>query len=248
MKFSIITVAYNSAKTIEQTLQSVTEQTYKDIEHIVIDGQSTDATLAIVKKYPQLRVVSEPDKGIYDAMNKGIALATGDIIGILNADDVYYDRTILEHVARAFVSTSTASVYGDLVYVAQDNTETIIRHWRSGQYRFGLFRQGWMPPHPTFFVRKEIYAQYGDFDLRLPLAADYEIMLRLLEKKNISTLYIPYTFVRMRIGGASNKNIRNLLQNYHENVLAWKYNALRPAWYTLILKRVSKIAQFLVKQ
>jgi glycosyltransferase len=248
MKISIITVSYNSARTIAQTLQSVAEQTCKNVEHIVIDGLSSDNTLAIVKKYPQVRVISEKDTGIYDAMNKGIALATGDIVGILNADDVYYDTTILEHVVRAFETTQTDSIYGDLVYVAQNNTQKIIRNWKAGQYNSGLFKLGWMPPHPTFFVRKYVYEKYGVFDLRLPLAADYELMLRFLEKQKISTLYVPYTFVRMRIGGASNKNIKNLLQNYSENTRAWQYNGLIPAWYTIVLKRVSKLAQFINKK
>lgn len=241
---SIITVSYNSAKTIEQTLRSVAEQTYQDIEHIVIDGASTDGTMSIVKKFPKIRYISEKDNGLYEAMNKGIHMATGEIIGILNADDIYYDQTIIENVMRAFSSTTTDSVYGDLVYVAQDDTNKIIRNWKADRFRPGLFRIGWMPPHPAFFVRKSVYAQYGSFDLRLPLAADYEIMLRFLEKNNISALYIPYTFVRMRIGGASNKNITNLLQNYRENRLAWEYNGLKCPWYTLALKRLRKLTQF----
>lgn len=246
-KISIITVCFNAAGTIGDTLASVAGQTYKNVEHIVVDGRSTDETLAIIKKYSHVRLISETDRGIYDAMNKGIALATGDIVGILNADDIYYDRTILENVVRAFESTTTDSVYGDLVYVAKENTAKIIRYWKAGKYYPGRFYRGWMPPHPTFFVRKQVYEKHGAFDLRLPLAADYEIMLRFLEKEHISTLYIPYTFVRMRLGGASNKNLANIWQNYTENRLAWKYNQLRPAWYTLFLKRVTKIAQFFTK-
>lgn len=247
MKVSLITVSYNSAKTIEDTLRSVANQTYKHIEHIVIDGSSTDATTAIVKTYPQVRLISEKDTGIYDAMNKGIRAATGDIIGILNADDLYFDNTIIENVVRAFGSTSAESLYGDLVYVAQHNTTQVIRTWTAGKYRAGLFRWGWMPPHPTFFVRRGVYDKHGLFDLRLPLAADYEIMLRFLEGKKISTMYIPYTFVRMRIGGASNKNLANLLQNYRENALAWQYNNLPLPWYTLLLKRLRKVTQFFIK-
>jgi glycosyltransferase involved in cell wall biosynthesis len=241
---SIITVCYNSAKTIEHTICSVKSQSFGDIQHIVIDGQSSDETLAILEKYPHLQVISERDQGIYDAMNKGIAMAKGDIIGILNSDDLYFDTTVVGRVVSAFQSPVNC-VYGDLVYVAQTDTKKVVRIWKAGDYHAGSFRFGWMPPHPSFFVRKEVYQKYGVFDLRLPLAADYELMLRLIEKHKVSSLYIPYTFVRMRLGGVSNKNLKNLVRNYQENVAAWKYNNLPYSWYTNWLKRFRKIEQFL---
>ncbi len=248
VKISIITVAYNSAKTIEDTLKSVVNQEYKSVEYIIIDGGSTDDTLQIVEKYKSkiAVLVSEKDKGIYDAMNKGIAFATGDIIGILNSDDFYPDPHVLSKIVNEF-KPEIDGVYADLVYVDPGNTARINRTWKSGDYQIGMFLKGWMPPHPTFFVRKEIYDIYGTYALNLRSAADYEFMLRVIHKHGIKLAYLPETIVRMRAGGASNASLKNRIKANKEDRLAWKMNDLRPQLFTHLRKPLSKIFQFLKK-
>ena len=213
-KLSVVTVVYNGAGTIEQCIKSVHGQNYKNIEHIIVDGSSTDGTLEIIKKYNSIlgAVVSESDNGIFDAMNKGIGLASGDIVGILNSDDFYADNQILSRVAGVFNNQDVDSCYGDLQYVDRANTDSIIRHWKSKSYSEKLFYRGWMPPHPTFFVRRGVYERYGVFNLNLGTAADYELMLRFLLKNGISTHYIPEVLVRMRTGGQSNVSILNRIK------------------------------------
>ncbi|MEK7149424.1 MAG: glycosyltransferase family 2 protein [Patescibacteria group bacterium] len=247
MKISIITVCYNSAKTIKQAIKSVLSQTYSNIEYIVIDGGSTDGTLEIINKYRDkiAKFVSEPDKGIYDAMNKGLKLATGDIIGILNSDDFYTDEFVLEKVAKKFEETNSDCLWGDLVYVDRNNIGKIIRFWKSSEYREGKFKMGWHPPHPTFFARKEIYNKYGLFNLNFKIAADIEIMLRFLEKFKISSAYIPEILIKMRTGGTSAKNIKNIIKANVETYRAWKVNGLKinPLW--VLLKPLSKVLQLI---
>lgn len=246
MKVSIITATYNSAATVESSLKAVASQDYKNIEHIIIDGKSKDNTLEVVERYRDTisKVISEKDQGIYDALNKGIANATGDIVGILHSDDFYVDEKVISKVVKAF-SQGADSVYADLQYVDRDNTNKIIRHWKSGSYREGKFLAGWMPPHPTFFVRREVYEKYGAFNLLLKSAADYELMLRLLHKHKISTAYIPEVIVKMRVGGKSNASLMNRIQANREDRLAWKLNDLQPGLLTLTFKPLSKIRQFL---
>jgi glycosyltransferase involved in cell wall biosynthesis len=246
MKISIITVCFNSAKTIEDTIQSVLSQDYPNVEYIIVDGGSKDATLDIVKKYSAniSHFISEPDKGIYDAMNKGIALATGDVVGILNSDDVYYDSQVLSHISKAFEVTNADAVYGDLVYVASNNLEKVTRVWKSKPYTEGAFLKGWMPPHPTFYVKKSCYNQLGNYSLKLKSAADYELMLRFIHKYKISLAYIPKTLVKMRVGGESNVSLKNRLRANKEDRMAWKMNGLKPHFYTLFLKPLSKLKQF----
>ncbi|MBN4071353.1 glycosyltransferase, partial [Crocinitomix catalasitica] len=192
MKISIITVAYNSADTIVDTIESVLSQKNIDLEYIVVDGVSTDKTMEIVQSYGDRihRVISEQDKGIYDAMNKGVALASGDIVGILNSDDFYTSETVLDEVVSTF-DDATMGVYGDLIYVDQKNTDVVKRKWISGEYVQGSFVKGWMPPHPTFFVRKEVYEKFGAYTLKLKSAADYEFMLRVIHKNEIPIKYLP---------------------------------------------------------
>ena len=250
MKVSIITVCFNAEKTILDTLQSVSQQSYKDIEHIIIDGGSMDNTRAIVneKAHPRLtHFMSEPDHGIYDAMNKGIALASGDVIGTLNADDVYKDTEVLKKVVATLKEYGCDACFGDLVYVSKKNPAKIIRLWKSSPYKKGKFRKGWMPPHPTFFFMKEIYEQYGYFNTKLKIASDYEIMLRFIEKHGISTCYIPEILVKMRMGGKSNRNLFNILHSNVESYKAWKINDLPINPLTFILKPLSKIPQFFMK-
>jgi glycosyltransferase involved in cell wall biosynthesis len=245
MKISIITATYNSAASVRDTLACIANQQYSNIEHIIVDGLSKDNTLAIVKEFAHVaKVVSEKDNGIYDAMNKGVKLATGDIIGILNSDDFYTDSTILAKVAAAFADPSVEAVYGDLQYVSQHNVQAVIRTWKSGRYQRKYLYYGWMPPHPTFFVRRHIYEKCGLFNTTLRSAADYEIMLRILLKYNTRTHYIPEVLVKMRAGGISNASLKNRFRANREDAMAWKLNNLKPYFFTMWLKPLRKILQF----
>jgi glycosyltransferase involved in cell wall biosynthesis len=246
MKVSIITVCYNSASTIEATIKSVIEQDYNDIEYIIIDGKSSDTTLQIIEKYHLKisKILSEKDDGIYYAINKGIALATGDIIGVLHADDFYTDKNVITKVVNGFGRSNSDTSYGDLQYVERENIDKVTRNWKSGVYSKALFMKGWMPPHPTFFVKKECYNKYGVYNTSLKSAADYEMMLRLLYKNNCSTFYIPEVLVKMRVGGKSNITIVNRIKANREDKKAWLINGLKPGMFTLIRKPLSKLAQF----
>jgi glycosyltransferase involved in cell wall biosynthesis len=247
LKISIITVTFNSARTIEQTIKSVIGQTYKNIEYIIVDGGSTDSTLSIIDRYRNYlsKFVSEKDNGIYDALNKGIRMATGDVIGILHSDDFYIDDHVIEKVVSSFSKNASDAVYADLYYVGVENTDKIVRKWHSGNYSHGMFVNGWMPPHPTFFVKREIYTKYGSFDLQFKSAADYELMLRLIHKNKIKLGYLNEFIVKMRVGGKSNQSVKNRLFANYEDRKAWEVNGLKPKWYTLYLKPLRKIFQFL---
>ena len=241
---SIITVVYHGEKHIEQTVQSVLNQTYKNIEYIVIDGGSTDATIDILRKYDRKIAcwVSEPDKGIYDAMNKGIGCATGEVIGILNADDRYHDAQVLHDVLEAFRSDSAVdAVYGDLVYVDGDR---VVRYWRGGRPHMIKYYLGWIPPHPTFFVRREVYEESGVFDTQFPIVADYEFMLRTLVRYRINIVYIPRVLVRMAVGGASSGSVRDILRNNMDIMRSWRTNDLRWGHLVPVLKPAQKAVQF----
>jgi glycosyltransferase involved in cell wall biosynthesis len=248
MKLSIITVSYNSEKTIEDTILSVLSQDYENIEYIIIDGGSNDRTCEIIKKYkPQISFfISEPDKGIYDAMNKGIKKATGAVVGILNSDDFYANEQVLSSVMQKFDS-NVDGVYADLVYVDATNTDKVLRKWISGSYVKDSFLKGWMPPHPTFFVRKEVYEKYGMFNTILRSAADYEFMLRVIHKFKIRLTYLPQVIVRMRAGGESNASLSNRIKANKEDRKAWELNGLKPNTFTLIRKPLSKVLQFIKK-
>ncbi|MEK7144011.1 MAG: glycosyltransferase family 2 protein [Patescibacteria group bacterium] len=246
MKVSIITVSCNSVKTIEDTIKSVLSQTYLDIEYIIIDGGSTDGTVEIINKYRDkiAKFVSEPDKGIYDAMNKGVKLAAGEIIGALNSDDFYADNKVIVEVADKMRETNADVCWGDLVYVDRNNTDKIIRFWKSSEYRKGKFKQGWHPPHAAFFVKKQVYDKYGLFNLNFKIAADYELMLRFLEKYKVASCYISRVLVKMRIGGKSNRNIFNIIKANAESYRAWKINGLKGGFFAVLLKPLSKIIQY----
>jgi len=247
-RISIITVTYNASDHLRDCLDSVREQDI-DVEHILIDGASTDATLNILDAYKDrlAHVISEKDEGMYDALNKGIGLATGDVIGILNADDFYFSKDTLSRVADAFSDEHVDAVYGDLVYVDRNNTEKVVRAWRSGEYRPRKFYQGWMPPHPTFFVRHRMYQQYGLFNPELGTAADYELMLRMLLKHNIQAAYIPEVLVKMRSGGVSNQSLKNRLKANLMDRKAWTVNDLSPYLWTLWMKPIRKLGQWVNK-
>ena len=223
-RISVITVCYNSEKTLEKTLQSVSAQQYQNKEHLVIDGGSIDSTRAILTTYSHQiqQCLSEPDAGIYDAMNKGIMMATGDIIGLLNADDLYADPTVLTQVAQVFEDPNVHACYGDLMYFSNRKPHKIIRYWKSSSYEPGLFAKGWSPPHPTFFVRKSIYLKYGLFDLSYVMGNDVELMMRFLEKHQIVAVYIPRVLVKMRSGGVSNRSFKNIVLQNREVLKAAK--------------------------
>ena len=248
MKISIITVVFNNVDTLEDTILSVSSQDYRDIEYIIIDGGSTDGTLDIIKSNVDKisNWASEPDEGIYDAMNKGLGIATGDVIGILNADDIYHGQEVISCVMQKFINESAEAVYGDLVYINKEKTK-IIRYWQSGIFSKNNFLWGWMPPHPSFFVKREIYEKYGPFNTSLSSAADYELMLRLIHKHRISLLYVPQILVQMRVGGKSNATLKNRLNAVREDAKAWKINELKPYFFTVALKSFRKISQFFLK-
>jgi glycosyltransferase involved in cell wall biosynthesis len=249
MRFSIITVVRNAADTVAECIESVAGQDHRDVEHLVIDGASTDGTLQVIERYRArlAKVVSEPDRGIYDAMNKGLALATGDVVGFLNADDAYADSGVLRDVAARLQDAATEAVYGDLVYVSAANPQRIVRYWRSGEYRPGSFSRGWMPAHPTFFVRRDVYRRYGGFDLSYRLQSDFDLTMRLLEVQKIRSAYLPRILVRMRTGGATNRSIRNVMKGNLEAYRACRKNALPVSPLFILRKLWSRLPQFIAR-
>jgi glycosyltransferase involved in cell wall biosynthesis len=229
MKISIITVTYNCATVVENCLASVAEQLYKDVEHIIVDGASVDGTLEVLQAHrSQLAIlVSEPDAGIYDAMNKGLALASGDIVGFLNADDYYAHHRVLQNVAQSFADDHKLDAcYSDLMYVDQSDASKIVRYWQSNSFVPNSFSRGWCPPHPTFFARRDVYQCFGGFDLAYRIAADIELMARFLEVRKINVKYIPEVWVKMRMGGTTNKNLRNVWVQNQEVLRALKRHGL----------------------
>lgn len=250
MKVSIITITYNSAKTLEQTILSVVNQTYRDIEYIIVDGLSTDNTLKIAAKHKDRisKIVSEKDNGLYDALNKGIAMATGDIIGIIHSDDFYINNNVIEHYVNTFESGNYDAVYADLYYVDREDVNKITRTWKSGTLNKSSFVNGWMPPHPTFFVKRSVYQQYGMFNASFKNSADYELMLRFIEKYKVKTGYLPEFTIKMRVGGVSNSSVQNRVNANKEDRQAWEINGLKSRFYTLYLKPFRKIVQFLKKR
>jgi glycosyltransferase len=248
MKLSVITVVYNNDKTISEAINSVLSQNYDEIEYIIIDGASRDNTLTIIKEY-QSRIskfVSEPDTGLYDAMNKGVRLATGDVIGILNSDDIYQDRNVISDIMYQFNSDEKVDlVYGDLVYVKQDDTNKIVRNWRSNKYYPNFFEDGNVPPHPSLFVKTEVYKESGLFNLDFKLAADYEFMLRIFKKHSFKSKYINRIIIRMRLGGATNQSFRNIWRQNVEILRAWNTNELRVPFLLMPLRLFKRIIQFI---
>ncbi len=248
MTISIITATFNAEQTIETAIQSVLKQTYSDVEYIIIDGKSTDKTLDIVSKYKSQihKIISEPDKGIYDALNKGIIAATGDIIGFLHADDLLNSKNTLQQIADSFEKEKCDAVYGDLVYVNNQYPDQVIRYWKSCDYTPSLLNKGWMPAHPTLYIRREIYNDIGLFKINYKISADYEFVLRFFSKNNYKSVYIPEVITKMRLGGESNKSLKNILLKSKEDLHAMKQNKVGGV-FTLIWKNVSKIPQFFKK-
>jgi len=250
LKISIITVVWNNANTIRDAIDSVLNQTYENIEYIVIDGASSDGTIDIVKNYGDKisKFVSKKDNGLYDAMNKGIKLATGDIIGILNSDDVYFDKYVIENVVKRFEEKLVDSVYGDLYYVEENDLNKVQRYWKSSDFKQGGFAKGWHPPHPTFFVKRKVYEKYGLFNLEMKVSADFELMLRFLEKYDISTTYLPKVLVRMRTGGESNKSIKNIIAGNKSILKAFDKNGIKVNKLMYVFYRfIPKIIQMIKK-
>lgn len=233
---SIITVCFNSAKTIGHTLQSFRDQTYVDKEHVVIDGGSIDGTLQVLSVEGQhvAKLISEKDGGIYDAMNKGIRMATGDVIGFINADDFYASPDVLQKVSCIFNDSTIDACYSDLCYVDKNDASKIIRYWKSSKFQPNTFERGWCPPHPTFFVRRDIYERFGGFDLSYKIAADVELMMRFLEVHNIRVKYIPQVWVNMRTGGTTNRSLNNIFKQNKEILRALKSHDLRSCIIRLI--------------
>ena len=244
MKISVITVVYNRASTVEQAVRSVQSQTYPDVEHVLIDGASTDGTLDHLKRLarPSDILVSEPDSGIYNAIQKGIALATGEVIGLMHSDDSFAHIRVLSKVADAFKVPGTDAVYGDLDYVAQGRCEHVVRHWRAGTFTAGKLRRGWMPPHPTLYLRREVIDRLGGYDETYSIAADYEAILRYFSDTDLSPVYVPEVLVRMRTGGASNQSLRKIIQKSREDYRALCSNRIGGI-STIIWKHIRKAHQ-----
>lgn len=247
MKLSLITVTYNSSQTLRDTLQSVMNQTYSDIEYIIVDGASKDNTVSIIKEYEpkfngRMKWISERDNGLYDAMNKGIRMATGDVVGILNSDDLFMDVHVLEDIAKVF-DPSTDAIFGNLYFVNQEDVNQIVRVWKGTPYK--SFKNGWHPAHPTFYVRREVYEKYGVFDTTFDVSADFELMLRLIEKHGIRTKYLDRYMVRMRMGGESTGSIKNIIRGNKNIFRAFKKNGIKvsPLYpvYRLLPKVIDRI-------
>lgn len=252
MTISIITATFNSEKTLRDTFDSILGQTYHDIESIIVDGASKDGTIDIIREYEprfngRMKWVSEPDRGIYDAMNKGIQMATGDVVGILNSDDFYYDEHVVEDIANAFTQNDIDCVYGNLVFVDVKDRNAVIRVWKGSQHQFGAFQRGWHPAHPTFYARRVCFEKYGAFNLDYAVSADFELMLRFIEKEQIKNAYLDRYFVKMRWGGESTGTLNNIVKGNRNILKAFRDNGLKPSRFYLIRRLVPK-AWNMIKQ
>lgn len=246
-KISIITVCLNSASTISDCLRSVANQTYVNVEHIIIDGGSTDSTIAIVESdgAHAARVITEKDEGIYDAMNKGLAFATGEIIAFLNADDFYCDVNLLERIERLMNQNSLDVVYGDVEYFNADRPDLAVRRYNSGNFSPSKLSQGFMPAHPALFIRQVLYSKCGQFNSRYRIAGDFEFVLRLFSQKNLTFQYIPEVFVRMKLGGISTSGLKATLLLNREIIQACRANGISTSWYKILKRYPIKILEFL---
>jgi|SRR5690606_1218645 len=245
MKFSIVTATFNSRSSIADAIASVAAQTHGDIEHIIVDGNSTDGTLDIINARPNRvrQIICEPDQGIYDALNKGIGAAAGDIVGFVHSDDVLAAHDVIAAIAEVFESSGADGVYGDLDYVAREDVGKVIRRWRSRPFAAGLLRRGWMPPHPTLYLKRQVYERHGLFDDSLRIAADYDMVLRVMSDPALRFVYLPKLLVKMRVGGASNRSLANLLSKSREDLLALRRNKVGGLG-ALALKNLSKVPQW----
>jgi len=252
MKVSVITVCYNSEKYIRSAIESVLKQSYKNIEYIIIDGMSKDSTMNIVKSYETLfdgrmKWSSEPDDGIYYAMNKGILLSSGDLVAILNSDDFYCDSSTIENVVSKIQQNNADTLYGDIEFVKPNNIEIVTRKWTSSPFLVNSFRKGWHPPHPSFFVKKTLYEQFGLFDTSFRISADFDLMLRFLEKYRVSTVYYNEVIVKMRLGGESTSSLRNRIIGNKDVLRSLKKNGISTSLLYPLHRLVPKLIQFIKK-
>ena len=245
MKISVITAVFNAKDTIADAIESVLSQDFADVELVVIDGASTDGTRELLDSYrDRIDVfVSEPDKGIYEALNKGVRHATGDVVGFLHADDLFENSKVLSRIAEAFSDGKIGAAYGDLVYVSKYAPNKVIRYWKSGAYSETSLKHGWMPPHPTFYTRRSVYQEHGGFDTSFRIAADYDCMLRFIGQHKVKCAYLPQTIVRMRVGGESNRSLANIITKSREDYRALKRNGIGGVG-ALLWKNLSKLPQF----
>jgi glycosyltransferase involved in cell wall biosynthesis len=248
MKISIITAVYKSAGTVGQAITSVATQSHRDLEHLIIEGASGDDSLAAVQAaaHDRMVVTSEPDTGIYDALNKGIGRAVGDVIGLVHADDYLAHEDVLADIAAAFSDPQVEAVYGDLDYVSKADTTRVIRHWSSGSYHPERLGQGWMPPHPTLYLRRSVFDRIGVYDTQYRIAADYDFVLRYFSQTQVPPVYLPQVLVKMRVGGESNRSLDRLVRKSREDYTALRQNGVGGIG-TLLRKNVSKLGQFWVK-
>jgi glycosyltransferase involved in cell wall biosynthesis len=246
VRISVITAVYNRASTLASAIESVLNQSYGNIEYIVVDGNSTDGTDKVVEQYEGkvAKYIREGDFGIYDALNKGIAAASGDVVGVLHADDLLANRDVLSSIAAKFEDDSMEAVYGDLIYVSSENTSNIARYWQSGVYSRNSFRWGWMPPHPTVYLRRKNFIDYGGYRVDFQISSDYELLIRMLYAQRLQTAYIDRVLVKMRLGGKSNSSMWNRLLANHEDRLAWEVNGLKAPVGLRLLKPLRKLCQF----
>jgi glycosyltransferase involved in cell wall biosynthesis len=246
MKVSIITVTYNSQNTLQDTIDSVAKQVYDNVEYIIVDGNSKDETKKIIIKNLNIvtKWISEPDKGLYDAMNKGIKMATGDIIGIINSDDFYLNENVINDVVEVFRVKNVEAVHAELFYVNQHDTDKIVRHWKTGDHASGAFQKGWHPAHPTLFIKRDVYEKFGYFNLEFKLAADFELMCRFFERHVISSAYLNKPLIKMRLGGATSKNLNNRIKQNIECYKAFKENNISVSPFYIFNRIVPKIKQY----
>ncbi|MBW8829372.1 MAG: glycosyltransferase [Burkholderiales bacterium] len=245
ISISVVTAVYNGRETVVEALESVLAQDHPCVETVIVDGGSTDGTLDVLSPYRSRvsTLVSEPDNGIYDALNKGIRLSSGDVIGFLHADDLFANAHVLSKVAAVFADPTVDAVYGDLVYVRKGDIGRIVRQWHAGACSRAALRSGWMPPHPTFYVRRSIYDRLGGFDTRYRIAADYDSILRLLFVGGIKAAYVPETLVRMRVGGVSNRSLENIIRKSKEDYRIVRAHRVGGV-LTVLQKNVQKMSQF----
>ena len=243
MKISVITISYNAESTIEKTLTSVAFQSYSEIEHVIVDGDSKDRTLDICRKYSHIsKIMSEKDKGVYDAFNKGLELATGDIVGFLNADDVFYDNNSVQEIANAFTENKTDIVYGNLDYINAESK--VIRNWISRPYEKGLVKKAWMPAHPSFYCKKEVYDRLGGYNDSFKIAGDFELCLRFLEINQVPSFYLNKKVVKMLVGGISNSGLKSKWTIFKEELRAFKINNISVNPFLFFLYKLKKVKQF----
>lgn len=249
MKISVITATYNSGRNISTAISSLNKQTHLNIEWIIVDGASRDNTLSVIKKeyHGDVKLISEKDNGIYDALNKGIEMATGKIIGFLHSDDILASPNVLKEIAKGLQSRDADGIYGDLQYVSKENTSKVIRYWKSEQFHPHLLKRGWMPAHPTLFLKREIYEKHGQFNLNYKIAADYDLMLRIFSDYSLKFHYLPQVITKMRIGGASNRSLKNIRQKSKEDLSALRANDIKNPLKVLAYKNLGKLTQFIKK-